>query len=500
MNRNFALVAVAAASLSGAVSWHYATEHQVAPVQVYAQGGAPTLTFAPMVRKVTPAVVNISSTRVIRTSSNNGPRNRGNRRQQQPQTPEDFFGELFGGGGGRGFPGMPEQPRRQGGVGSGVIVTPDGYILTNNHVVDEADQVTVSLADRREFTAKVIGTDPNTDIAVLKIDGKNLPTVPIRNDVRPAVGDLAFAVGNPFGIGQTVTMGLVSATSRTMGGAIEQYEDFIQTDAAINPGNSGGALVNTNGELIGINTAILAGGGGGNQGIGFAIPVAMAREVMDQLVKTGKVVRGYMGAQVQDVTPSLARAFKLPTAAGAALPSIEPGSPAEKAGLQPGDVVTAVNGDPVADANSLRLRISRTAPGTPVRLTVNRPEGQKEVTVNLGTLPSQDKNEDGQPDLRGGARSPLEGVSVDELDRATAQQLQLPPTVRGVVVTEVDPASDAYEAGLRRGDVIQSVNRRPVTSIREFDAAVGRGQTVLLLVNRGGATRFIAIEPAPATK
>jgi serine protease Do len=224
----------------------------------------------------------------------------------------------------------------------------------------------------------------------------------------------------------------------------------------------------------------------------------MAREVMDQLVKTGKVTRGYMGAQVQDVTPSLARAFKLPTAAGAALPSIEPGSPAEKAGLQPGDVVTAVNGEPVADANSLRLRISRTAPGTPVKLTVNRPDGQKEITVNLGTLPSQDRDSEGQPDLRGGAKTPLEGVSVDDLDRQTAQQLQLPATVRGVVVTNVDVASDAYEAGLRRGDVIQSVNRRPVTSVREFEAAVGRGQTVLLLVNRGGATRFIAIEPSPS--
>ncbi|HYP09236.1 MAG TPA: Do family serine endopeptidase [Bryobacteraceae bacterium] len=493
MKRNFALVAVAAASFGGAVSWHYATEHTTAPVQVHAQTGAPGLTFAPMVRKVTPAVVNISSTRVVRTTSN---RNRPGARRQ-PQTPEEFFGDLFGRGGG-GFPGMPDQqPRRQGGVGSGVIVTSDGYILTNNHVVDEADQVTVSLSDRREFTAKVIGGDPNTDIAVLKIEGKNLPTVPIRTDLRPAVGDLALAIGNPFGIGQTVTMGIVSATGRA-GLNIEQYEDFIQTDAAINPGNSGGALVNTSGELIGINTAILAGGGGGNQGIGFAIPVAMAREVMDQLVKTGKVVRGYMGAQVQDVTPALARAFKLPTAAGAALPGIEPGSPAEKAGLQPGDVVTAVNGEPVADANALRLRISRTAPGTAVRLTVQRQEGPREITVTLGTLPTQDRDNDGAPDLQGGTRTPLEGVSVEELDRETAQQLRLPPTVRGVVVTDVDAASAAYDAGLRRGDVIQSVNRKPITSVREFETAVGRGQSVLLLVNRGGRTLFLAVEPAAA--
>jgi len=466
MKRNFALVAVAAASLGGGVSWHYATEHAAtAPIQVYAQGGAPTLTFAPMVRKVTPAVVNISSTRVVRSSANRNPGQRGRR---APQTPEEFFGDLFGRGGGGMFPGMPEQPRRQGGVGSGVIVTSDGYILTNNHVVDDADQVTVSLSDRREFTAKVIGGDANTDIAVLKIEGKNLPTVPIRTEVRPAVGDLALAIGNPFGIGQTVTMGIVSATGRSMGGSIENYEDFIQTDAAINPGNSGGALVNTSGELIGINTAILAGGSGGNQGIGFAIPVAMAREVMDQLVKTGKVVRGYIGAQVQDVTPALARAFKLPTAAGAALPSIEEGSPAEKAGLQAGDVVTAVNGDPIADANALRLRISRTAPGTVVKLTVHRPEGEKVIPVTLGTLPTQDRDQDGEPDLQGGSRTPLEGVSVDELDRQTAQQLRLPDDVRGVVVTNVDVASKAYDAGLRRGDVILSVNRKPVTSVRRI--------------------------------
>ena len=280
------------------------------------------------------------------------------------------------------FPGMPEQPRREGGIGSGVIVSADGYILTNNHVVEKADTVKVSLNDRREFTAKVLGTDPHTDIAVLKIDGHNLPVVPV-GGAKPAVGDLALAIGNPFGIGQTVTMGIVSATGR--GGLnIEQYEDFIQTDAAINPGNSGGALVNTNGDLIGINTAILAGNGGGNQGIGFAIPVAMAREVMDQIVKTGKVVRGFMGAQIQDVTPDLARAFKLKGPNGAVLTNIESGTPADRAGLQAGDVVTAVNGEPVADSNSLRLRISRTAPGTAVKLTVQRAEGPKEVTVTLG--------------------------------------------------------------------------------------------------------------------
>ena len=486
MQRNFVLVAVAAATLGGTVSWHYATEHSTAPIEVHAQGGAPTLTFAPMVRKVAPAVVNISSTRVVRTSANRGGRGR------QPQTPEDFFGDLFGGRG-FGFPNMPEQPRREGGVGSGVIVSADGYILTNNHVIDEADTVKVSLPDRREFTAKVVGGDPNTDIAVLKIEGNNLPIVPMR-DSRPAVGDLALAIGNPFGIGQTVTMGIISATGRNNLN-IEQYEDFIQTDAAINPGNSGGALVNTHGDLIGINTAILAGRAGGNQGIGFAIPVGMAREVMDQLIKTGKVVRGYMGAQVQQVTPDLAKAFKLPDLSGAVLTSIEPGTPAERAGLQAGDVVTHVNGEKVADNHALRLRLSRTAPGTTVKLTVHRPEGAKEVSVTLAQLPNQDRDNDGAPDIRGSG-TPLDGVSVEDLTGQAARQMQIPPSVRGVVVTNVDPASNAYEAGLRPGDVIQSVNRKPVASVSEFDAAVSGGQSVLLLVNRGGGTRFVVVEPA----
>lgn len=485
MKRNFALVAVAAATLGGTVSWHYATEHAAAPVQVYAQGGgAPSLTFAPMVRKVTPAVVNISSTRVIKTSSE-----RGARRGGRPMTPEDFFGDLFG----RGFPNMPEQPRRQGGVGSGVIVSADGYVLTNSHVVEKADEVKVSLADRREFSAKVIGADPKTDIALLKIEGKNLPMLALRDSKPGSVGDFVLAIGNPFGIGQTVTMGIISATGRNKLN-IEQYEDFIQTDAAINPGNSGGALVNAQGELIGINTAILAGGSGGNQGIGFAIPVAMAREVMDQLVKTGKVVRGYMGAGLQEVTSDLAKAFKLPSPNGALIANLVPDAPAQKAGLQVGDVITAINGEAVTDSASLRLRVSRMTPGSTVKLTVNRETGAREIPVTLGIFPDDDEETAGGPGLQPGAKSPLGGVSVDSLDPQTVGQLGLPDDTKGVVVTSVEPGSAASEAGLRRGDVIQSVNRRPVTSVTEFNAALGRGESVLLLVNRRGATQFVVVE------
>lgn len=393
---------------------------------------------------------------------------------------------------------MPEQPQhRGGGLGSGVIVTNDGYILTNNHVVEGATDVTVSLSDRREFKAKVVGTDPLSDVAVLKIEASSLPTLPISDSGRVQVGDVALAIGNPFGIGQTVTMGIVSATGRGMRGNIERYEDFIQTDAAINPGNSGGALVNTDGQLIGINTAILAGGGGGNQGIGFAIPVNMARNVMDQIIKSGKVVRGYMGAGIQDLSPELARAFKVQSPSGAAITQVELGSPAEKAGLQPGDVVTAVDGTAVVDSNGLRNRISSTAPGTTVKLSVQRAEGPKEISIVLAKL--KDENAEGQdePDVRGGTRSPLEGLSVDNLSAETAQQLQLPNTVKGVVVTQVENGTSAAEAGLRRGDVITQVNRHPVTSTSEFDKAVSATKgSILLLVNRGGGSIFIVVEPA----
>jgi serine protease Do len=457
-------------------------DQAAAPVYVHAQEQQyVSLTFAPLVRKTLPAVVNVET--VMRPTQT---RNRSRLPQGLPPGFEEFFG--FGPG--------PQEPRRGGGAGSGVIVTQDGYILTNNHVVEGASEVNVTLADRREFSAKVIGGDPRTDVAVLKITGDNLPVLPISNSGKVEVGDVALAMGNPFGLGQTVTMGIISATGRA-GLNPENYEDFIQTDAAINPGNSGGALVNTSGQLIGINTAILS-RSGGNQGVGFAIPIGMAREVMDQLVKTGKVVRGYMGAGVQDITPELARAFKLSNARGAAITSVEEGSAAERGGLRAGDVVTHVNGEPVADAGALRLRISRTAPGTPVKLTVQRSEGKQELTVTLGTLPDRagrmtpgGGDEDG---IGGGTGTGLQGVSVTEITPEIAAELQLPRDTRGVVVSRVAQDSAAFEAGLRRGDVITQVNRKPVNSVGAFEQALGTGPA-LLLVNRGGGSIFIAVEP-----
>jgi serine protease Do len=487
MKRNFAAVAIAAA-LGGSVLTYNVTRdnnNNAAPQYVFAQErGTPPLTFAPMIRKVTPAVVNVTS------ESRPQPSSRGRRGTQGlPPGFEEFF-RGFGGG----IPDMPER-RRGGGLGSGVIVSADGYILTNNHVVEDADKVTVSLPDRREFTAKVIGTDPPTDVAVLKIDAKNLPVLPISDSGKVQVGDIALAVGNPFGIGQTVTMGIIGATGRAALGT-GGYEDFIQTDAAINPGNSGGALVNATGELIGINTAIIS-RSGGNQGVGFAIPVNMARDVMDQLVKGGKVTRGYIGVVPQDVTPELARAFKLGSATGAAVTSVEPTGPASKAGLQVGDVITAVDGTAVADANALRLRISRTAPGTKVQLTIKRGDATQQIPVTLGTLPTDGQERPGEAEPGQSSSSTMQGVSVEDLTPEVARQLRLPDDVTGVIVSNVDPASAAAEAGLRQGDVIQQVNRKNVVNVREFEAAL-RTQTngsVLLLVNSRGVTRFIVVEP-----
>lgn len=486
MKRNLALTAVAAA-LTGSIVTYRMTDTAPVPTYVHAQDQQyVSLTFAPLVRKTLPAVVNVET--VVKATPTRDRRGSGRLPQGLPPGFEDFFG--FGPG--------PQEPRRGGGAGSGVIVTRDGYILTNNHVVEGATEVKVTLSDKRELSAKVVGTDPRTDVAVLKVNAANLPVLPISNSGKVEVGDVALAMGNPFGLGQTVTMGIVSATGRA-GLNPENYEDFIQTDAAINPGNSGGALVNTSGQLIGINTAIIS-RSGGNQGIGFAIPISMAREVMDQLVKTGKVVRGYMGAGVQDITPELARAFKLANSQGAAITSVEAGSPAEKGGLKEGDVVTAINGEPVSDAGHLRLRISRTAPGSAVKLTVQRPEGQRELTVTLATRRDKEGTPGEGPDqdeggLGTGEGSALQGVAVTDLTADIAAELQLPRGARGVVVSRVGQDSPAFEAGLRRGDVITQVNRRPVNSVREFEQAVGRGGSALLLVNRGGGSVFIAVEP-----
>jgi len=320
-------------------------------------------TFSPVVKSVIPAVVNISSSRVVRTSSMQG-------------DPFDFF---------RGAP-MPQRPQRESAQGSGVIVSADGYVLTNNHVVDGATEVKVAMSDKREMTAKVVGTDPKTDIALLKLDASNLPFVKLGNSSNVEVGDIALAVGNPFGLGQTVTMGIVSAIGRGNLG-IEAYEDFIQTDAAINPGNSGGALVDMKGELIGINTAILS-GSGGNQGVGFAVPIDMARSVMTQLKEKGSVTRAYMGVTLQTLTPELASGLGSKVTKGALVSEVIPGSPADKAGIRREDIIVNANGKEIPDMRTLQLMTASQTPGSKFELNVVRNGSDQKISVTLGTMPA----------------------------------------------------------------------------------------------------------------
>jgi serine protease Do len=433
--------------------------------------------FAPVVKKVLPAVVNIASTKISK-----GP-------AEGEMGPEDLFRQFFGNSGHQRRE-APEQQRQEG-LGSGVIMTADGYILTNNHVVDGATTVRVTLGDKREFKAKVIGSDPNSDVAVLKIDATNLPTVTLADSSQVQVGDYALAIGDPFGVGQTVTMGIISATGRSHLG-IEDYEDFIQTDAPINPGNSGGALVNDRGQLIGINTAILSHGSSGNQGIGFAIPVNMVRNVMDQLVRNGKVTRAYLGIVPQDVTPSIAKAFGVTEMRGALVGGVTDNSPAQKAGLQKGDIILELNGKQVTDSNGLRMAISMSPPDSNVNLKVSRDGALRNVEVRLTELPTERAQAKA---VESDKNTALSGVSVENLDRESAHELGLPASVQGVVVTKVSPSSEAASAGLRSGDVIQEVNRKPVKNTSDFERALGGGvkDETLLLVNRKGNTMYLAV-------
>jgi serine protease Do len=440
--------------------------------------------FASVLGPVLPAVVNISSTKIVKSQANNVPDFYNDPMFRQ------FFGNQLP-------PPQSQGPEREFGLGSGVIVNGDGYILTNNHVVAEASDVEVFTQDQKKFKAKVVGTDPLTDIAVLKIQATGLPTLTFADSSTLKVGDIVFAIGQPFGIGETATMGIVSATGRGLGGAIERYEDFIQTDAAINPGNSGGALVDLRGNLVGINTAILAGGGGegGNQGIGFAIPINMARNVMDQIVEHGKVIRGFLGVTIQSVDPDMAKAFGLSRGGGALIGDVSPDTPASKAGLQRGDVVLELNGQAISSSQDLSVRVSQSAPGSVAHLKIFRSGQEKEVDVTLGEFPEKGVAANAQPGEAG--PSGLKGLHVQNLTSDIARQLQIPPSTQGVVVADVDPSSSAAEAGLQRGDVIQEVDRKSVANVEQYRQALAgtASKSVLLLVNRGGTTHYVIVQP-----
>ncbi|HEX8136888.1 MAG TPA: DegQ family serine endoprotease [Pyrinomonadaceae bacterium] len=438
--------------------------------------------YAEVVSRVSPAVVTIRSERRVRAA------------EQFPFMDDPFFREFFGD---RFRNAQPRpQERLQRGLGSGVIVSADGYILTNHHVVDGAEEIRVELSDNRTLVAKVVGSDPPSDLAVLKVDAQGLPVLSLGDSDRVRVGDVVLAVGNPLGVGQTVTMGIISAKGRSTGLSDGSFEDFLQTDAPINTGNSGGALVNTNGELVGINSQILS-PSGGNIGIGFAIPANMARSVMDQLLKGGKVRRGMLGLTIQQVTPDLASSLGLPNARGALVSSVQPGSPAERAGLKRGDVITAINGAPISDSNSLRNQIARTQPGTEVTLTISRDNREQQVRVTLGELPA-DKSRAATGESSGGATDTGKlGINVEPLTPALASRLDLPSRAQGLVVTNVDPVGPAAEAGIREGDLIEEVNRQPVRSVADLESALGQTATrpALLLINRRGDSLFLTVRP-----
>jgi serine protease Do len=441
--------------------------------------------FAPVVKGVLPDVVNISTSKVVKATDHPGMEN--GMPDGMPPFFQQFFGQQFGPNSENRS--MRPHDQREDSLGSGVIVSPDGYILTNNHVVDGATDVRVTLADKRQLKATVVGTDPKTDIAVLKVEGSDFPAITIGDSSKVQVGDYALAIGDPFGVGQTVTMGIISALNRGNLG-IEDYEDFIQTDAPINPGNSGGALVNDRGELVGINTAILSHGSGGNEGIGFAIPINMARGVMSQILDHGKVNRAYLGIMVQDITPGISKAMNLKDMKGVLVGDVSPSGPAQRSGVQRGDVILELNGKPMEDSRALRNTISMMDPTATVKLKLMRNGSPTDVSVKLGELPTDKEHAETE---EGPSEKALNGVTVENLDAESTRQLGLPAATAGVVVTDINPSSPLASAGLRRGDVIQEVNHQPVKNVTQLEEAVRKaGKSPLLLVNRKGSTLFLA--------
>jgi serine protease Do len=482
----------AAAMLFSGAAWRMSAE---TPSSSPAQRTAPATTsithaiagdrdsYADVVKVVAPAVVTIH----VEGKATESP--------AQFQVPnDDFFRRFFGDPGDDNAPSRPPRTFRQRALGSGVIVGSDGYILTNNHVVDGADDVKVELTDGRTLSAKVIGKDKPSDLALIKVNATDLHPIALGNSDGVQVGDVVLAVGNPLGVGQTVTMGIISAKGRSTndGAGDVSYEDFLQTDAPINHGNSGGALVNTKGELVGINSQILS-ESGGNIGIGFAIPSNMAKYVMDELRTTGKVSRAQLGVSVQEVTSDLADSLGLKTVGGAIIGSVTPGSAADRAGLKRGDVIEAFNGQAIHDINTLRNRVAEASPGSTADVTIVRDGSERHVNVKLDEA-SADRvaRRDGDSDSN---NSSALGVSVAPLTPELASRYKLPRDTHGVVVEDVDPNGRAADAGIQAGDVIEEVNRQPVDSVDALRSAVTKktGRPTLLLVNRQGRDLFVTV-------
>ena len=434
-----------------------------------------TVSYADLASRVAPSVVTVRAERVVKPAS---------REFALPEDPllRRFFGE--------GFRGAPLPPRREGGLGSGVIVSEDGYVLTNHHVVDGAQRIEVDLADRRTLTATLVGSDAASDLAVLKIEAKGLTPLALGDSSHARVGDVVLAFGNPLGVGQTVTMGIISAKGRATGPGDFSFEDFLQTDAPINQGNSGGALVNLRGELIGINSQIVS-PSGGNIGIGFAIPTAMAENVMNQLIHGGRVHRGQLGVTVQAVTSDIAQSLGMTEVKGALVSTVAPRSPAEQAGLKHGDVILRLNGSEITDSNSLRNQVSSTPPGSRIELTLLRDGRERTVSANLGEL-KEARNADAAPGQAEGG--PL-GLDVRPLRPEEARELGVPER-RGLVVAGVDPDGPASLAGFQPGDVIREVNGKPVSdgpSLRAAVESAGR-RPALVLVARHGDDLYLTLQ------
>jgi serine protease Do len=436
--------------------------------------GDQQVTIADIAERATPSVVNVASRRTVK---NNG--------GQQDEMFRFFFGPRGG---------EPEE-REQRGLGSGVIYTKDGLVLTNNHVIEQADEITVQTGDGTDYDAEVVGTDEKSDVAVLRLKGNVKDLVPIKlgDSTALRVGDVVLAIGNPFGFSQTVTMGIVSAKGRSETGIVD-YADFIQTDAAINPGNSGGALVNMQGELVGINTAIIS-RSGGYQGIGFAIPSNMASQIATALVEHGRVVRGWLGIIIQDVDPDLASAMSLPTADGVLVSDLEPGSPADKGGLQRGDVILTVDGKKTNSSTQLRNLIAEAGANKKVELAILRGGKPQTLSLVLGELKTD------RPEVTRGGEAPgrpetLQGLQLEVITPQLRARLELPSTLKaGIVVTGVAPGSPAQRAGIAPGDVIVELNKKPVGSVQEFRDGYKKtgGKSVLLLIFREGRTRYVVL-------
>ena len=453
--------------------------------------------YADVVGKTSPAVVRIESEiKERQTPQTQMPQS------QMPQSPfDDFFNNP------QTPPGQQQQrPQIQRGLGSGVIVSADGYILTNNHVVEGAEKITVLMSDNKSYTAKAVGLDKPSDLAVLKIEDVNLPFLNLGNSDNVRVGDIVLAIGNPLGIGQTVTAGIISAKGRRTGLSDgNSFEDFLQTDAPINRGNSGGALVNLTGELIGINSQILSSGGqGGSIGIGFSIPSNMAKTVMEQLIANGKVKRGLLGINIQNITEDVAKSLDLKNTKGVIVSNVRPASAADKAGIKRGDIVLAINGEAIEDSNILRNKVAQSQPGSEIKIKVLRDGKEQEFTATLDEFATEGEKADNKSDGGGGEpnggkqpESGKLGLNLQPLTPQISRQLELPADVTGVVVTDVYRDGAAAQQGVDRGDVIIEINRQPVGTLEEVKTALDKSgdKPILLLISRRGQTIYLTVKP-----